>query len=279
MVLTNYLINGNSGPYKTNTQAGCSANAGYKFANLSENDLWQLKNSNIKYSNIFCNGDDSTINTNATLAYSTEALKGLDKNDNGSVSVSEVNNFYYSKLTSRDPDGPHLLGAPDPDSIKVGNAIDINSDGKVDKGEWSAWMIYQDGQEGLSHIPEYIDAPDSRYNKALVDGKVTTAEAMMAESEANANPNAVKAKLQEIYNDNNIEETEDNFKMPPKKTDNTGYPRNNNNMMQLLMMLLQMMMGGSGGFGGLFGGLFGFSTNSNSQSSSNPFNSLPGLIF
>ncbi len=87
---------------------------------------------------------------------------------------------------------------PNPNSLKYGSTVDLNSDGKIDAGELSAWTIYQDGQDGLSYIQQgeattQVSRPASAYNKNIVDGKVTEEQAKMAETELNRCPNAVKA--------------------------------------------------------------------------------------
>ncbi|OGH98059.1 MAG: hypothetical protein A2039_07595 [Candidatus Melainabacteria bacterium GWA2_34_9] len=246
----NYLIDGSKGPYDKKTNIGSAANSGNQVANLIKNgNFWQLKNSDIQYSNMNAGYDDPNIryfrapdpalSVNSGIAYSTEALKGYDTNKNGSVSVDEFNSFCVGKALSKSPySDPYIIGMPNPNSFKYGQTVDLNSDGKVDAGELTAWQIYQDGiKEGEPH-PVI----------GQIDGKVTVDEAKLAEQEIIRDPSATKAALQQIYNEKNIATAQQNFVMPEKVWQRP--PVNPQNMfMQIIQMLMQMLMGGFG-FGG-----------------------------
>ena len=252
----NRLITGSTGPYSTQTQKGRSANAGNEVANLFRRGV-NLDNFDVKYAGIdtmhVAGGYDTqgiyhppvelkTVNTNSALAFSTEALKGYDTNNDGIVYAAD---FGYPKRTSSND--PNIIGMPAPSA--VGTTIDLNSDGKIDAGELTAWQIYQDGQTA-----KYGGSGISMYSSGSVDGQVTAQESSFAELELTRDPNAVKAELQKIYADNNIAEVKENFTMPPKRRGQ--YQPNPNpqpiqsSLMQMFQQLIQMLMGSFGGFGG-----------------------------
>jgi len=259
----NRLITGSTGPYSTQTQKGRSANAGNEVANLFRRGV-NLDNFDVKYAGIdtmhVAGGYDTqgiyhppvelkTVNTNSALAFSTEALKGYDTNNDGIVYAAD---FGYPKRTSSND--PNIIGMPAPSA--VGTTIDLNSDGKIDAGELTAWQIYQDGMKNLIQPrPGIVDSTQAyMYDKTKLDGKITKEQANMAETHVSQNPNAVKAQLQQIYADNNIAEVKENFTMPPKRRGQ--YQPNPNpqpiqsSLMQMFQQLMQMLMGSFGGFGG-----------------------------
>ncbi len=97
--ILNYLIQGLKGPYDTNTQIGRSANAGNEVAELIKDDnLWRLVHSDVKYAGVDTfagNGwSHKSVNINDSLAFSTEALTGYDKNGRRTVTVSELIRLY-----------------------------------------------------------------------------------------------------------------------------------------------------------------------------------------
>ena len=244
----NRLIDGSTGPYSTQTQKGRSANAGNEVANLFRRGV-NLDNFDIQYAGI-TNANSNPwgaqyipkVNTNSALAYSTEVLKGYDTNNDGIVYAAD---FGYPKRTPSSD--PNIIGMPAPSA--VGTTIDLNSDGKIDAGELTAWQIYQDGQTA-----KYGGSGISMYSSGSVDGQVTAQESSFAELELTRDPNAVKAELQKIYADNNIAEVKENFTMPPKRRGQ--YQPNPNpqpiqsSLMQMFQQLMQMLMGSFGGFGG-----------------------------
>lgn len=253
--ILNYLIQGLKGPYDKNTSIGKAANAGNEVANLLKDDnLWRLVHSDIKYAGVDTfagNGwSHKSVNINDSLAFSTEALTGYDKNGDGTVTTEEFNAVYIGRIGADKPEGVQWM--PNPNALKYASTVDLNSDGKIDAGELSAWTIYQDGQDGLSYAQQggtttSGSRPASAYNRNIVDGKVTEEQAKMAETELCRDPNAVKATLKRIYSENNIAEKEETFEMPEKVDDPKPPVCNNNKLLKLLMMLIRMMFGGFGG--------------------------------
>lgn len=224
------LIDGSKGPYDKNTSIGKSANAGNEVANLIKSgQAYKLSNTDIQYARteqVFesnCKDPNCTsmhvhqmvtknkVNTNDALAYSTEALKGYDINGDGSVSVEEF-------ATDRSsPAGTYALLSEE--GVAKANlkakALDLNDDGKIDAGEYSAYTMFQDGQT-INQTFVYDPNNHPYFGKNIVDGKVTANEAKLAEQELNRDPNAVKATLKQIYADNNIAEAQKTFVMPEK---------------------------------------------------------------
>lgn len=252
----NRLIDGSTGPYSTTTQKGRSANAGNEVANLFKKGV-SLNNTDVKYAGIHSTNPyrgavttgteyPNKVNISEALAYSTEALKGYDLNNDGIVYAAD---FGYPKRTQSTD--PNIIGMPAPSA--VGTTIDLNSDGKIDAGEMTAWTIYQDGQ-----VIKVGGSGISMYSSHSVDGKVTAQEATFAKSELSRDPNEVKTKLQQIYNENNIAESKENFTMPPKRRrqyqPNPSPQPIQNSLMQMFQQLMQMLMSSFGGFNGGFGG-------------------------
>ena len=236
-----YKITGQNGPYNKYTSVGRSANAGNEFASLADTSLWKLKNSDVTYSTVFSSGYGKQVNINNTLAYSTEALKGIDANKDGITTTAEVNQFYFNKAKAQDPNADVTIkGFADLSTFKQGQAIDLNCDGKVDAGEWSAWNIYQDGlHTGYDSSGNITALSDKRH----LNGTVTTQEAKLAEEQADSDPNAVKTQLQSIYNINKIADAQTKFTMPAKVSQ---CGQNQNYMQQLLNYIMMILRGGFG---------------------------------
>ncbi len=228
-------ITGSKGSYDKSTSIGKSANAGNELGTiLSGSSAWKAKNSNITYSTMDGAAEGSTgvklVNINNALAFSTEALIGFDKDEDDSVTVAEFNKGIAAKNSSP------FASSIDSSSLKFGETVDLNSDGKIDAGEYSAWTVYQDGMNKTNNDDSY-NADAAQY---LRDGKVTASESKQAESLVTADSDTVKTELQAIYDSNKIAEVKEDFEMPDKVESTSS-----NNMMQILMMLIQMMFGGS----------------------------------
>jgi hypothetical protein len=132
---------------------------------------------------------------------------------------------------------------------KKAKAIDLNGDGKISAGEFTAYTIYQDG---IKVCPSFAAPAPVIFDKSKVDGKVTSDEASIANDKLTKDPDAVKTALQGFYKDFGIADAQKNFKMPPKvQPAPTPKPSPQPNLQQLIMqlisMLLQRLMGRFGG--------------------------------
>jgi len=255
--LQNPTISGSYGPYgnwpDNLSQSQKSANAGYKVANsvlsgINQSDKFQ----NVQYSQRYYTGllfeneesqnSSVLLDKGSALAYSTEALKSYDKNKDGTVTANEFNNVFVDQISNHDN---KAIGMPNPSSIKAGATVDLNGDGKIDAGEYTAYTIYQDGVSNYGYGSNWNG---TTFNKDNVDGKIDANQAYRANQQLQHDPDIVKADLQNIYTSFGIEQAQKNFVMPLKEGEDpvvTPDPPitkpKNQDFMQLIMMLLMMM--------------------------------------
>jgi len=259
--LANPLINGSYGPYGNwpdkLTQDQKSANAGNKVANSILSGINQIDsrtNKTIVYSDMngayddpnrrYFRAPDPELSTKSALAYSTEALTKYDKNKDGVVSTNEFGQYKPGQT------GEYTTQEFNETGDRSAKAIDLNNDGKIDAGEYTAYTIYQDGATNYGYG---FNWDGTTFDKDKVDGKVTKEEAQRANKELKNSPGTVKSDLQEIYKSFGIADAQKNFKMPRKEgeepVDDTDPPvtqPKNQDFMQIILMLMMMMFG----FGG-----------------------------
>lgn len=137
------------------------------------------------------------LSVDSGLAYSRNALKGLDEDGSGDVSTDE-----YAQMFGQDTDPA--------EASKIAGLIDQNGDGKISAAENLAWTIFADSN---SSKDDGTPIPP--------DGKITQKEKDTAKAFASSDPDHTKDDLKNIYDGLKLEQKESDF--------NTNYPDDNNN--------------------------------------------------
>lgn len=143
--INNNAINGTKGPYDKNTAVGKGANAGQeaaKVGNAFDGDIQYAFN------------EKNIWKVDSTLAFSTEALKGLDSNGNGKL---DLDDGYWSevidsnnKMIDEMPDYKNMLNKDLLDEkghIKkeaLFGVLDTDGNKEIDAAEYSAYLCLQD---------------------------------------------------------------------------------------------------------------------------------------
>jgi len=247
------VVDGGSGPYSNCSTLGKSANTGYRVGNLFDGDsIWQKEDYKVKFTSVKTSytteeyeDDDGELqtrkvasnhlNSKGTLAYSTQLLKSYDKagtdgTKDGKVSTAEM----ADKMSI---------------SAEKAAAIDIDGNGFVTAGEFSAWTYYQDGLKYDDDTEKFQFSYDNQ------DGQITSQQSLEARTQIKGGVTTadLKAQLKEIYDDK-IKDSEDSFEMPDEVDTDDETSTSSSNILQLL---LQMLCGGSGGSSSLLSMLFG----------------------
>lgn len=153
--------------YEENTKKFLKGNLNLEKA-TKNTALEALAGSYIPYTEI--NEETGQMNLEYGLGFATVYINSLDTDDDGALTVQEA--------------GP------------CGYIIDqINPNGKITKGKFLAWLIFQDCIN-------------------VYNGVISPQEAGKAMMWAHKDPRFVIAKLREIYNKLNLQEKEEKFETP-----------------------------------------------------------------